>query len=365
MKRIAILSNAGGYGGSEKSIELLLPLLAQTYQVDIFVENQEHYQMLLKMREINNVTIIRFHGGKTIVDIGIDIWMFIKYLLRTSPHYIWTNTNKAAFFLSLVPSNLLKRTEKNIFYIRDFQWKYVKYIFFRLGKLGIFLSPTLAYKEYYSQAIFREISCKVIPDPVVIDTYESNVVNENYIVAMGGISRLKGYDLLIQAYVQSSLKQHDIQLFIYGKIVDREFYNELQALIIKNQLEAWVHLCDFTQNVGDIIKKSLFVVNSTVPRFGGPEMLGRTIIEAWAYGKPVIAFNTGGPKYIIDDGQDGLLIAVDDLTSMAKSFDRFIENHQERNKMGLAGRKKVEQEYSLTHVVDQLVELLSEKICAK
>jgi glycosyltransferase involved in cell wall biosynthesis len=50
------------------------------------------------------------------------------------------------------------------------------------------------------------------------------------------------------------------------------------------------------------------------------EPLGNVVIQAWAYGKPVIAAEAAGPKALIRDGDDGLLVPINDDVALAEAI---------------------------------------------
>ena len=66
--------------------------------------------------------------------------------------------------------------------------------------------------------------------------------------------------------------------------------------------------------------------------------------EAWAFGKPVIGGRIPTVAQVIDDGVDGLL-ATQDPDELAESIVWLLNSPREAQKMGQAGRQKVDQRY--------------------
>ncbi len=54
------------------------------------------------------------------------------------------------------------------------------------------------------------------------------------------------------------------------------------------------------------------------------EPLGNVVIEAWARGKPVVAAASQGPRALIRDGKDGLLVPIDDAISLSQALNRVL-----------------------------------------
>jgi len=78
----------------------------------------------------------------------------------------------------------------------------------------------------------------------------------------------------------------------------------------------------------------------------------RTLIEAAAMARPLIATNVPGCKDVIEDRTSGLLCAVRDSKSLAKAFESFMSlSINERAAMGEAGRKRMERDFDQRHIV--------------
>ena len=75
-------------------------------------------------------------------------------------------------------------------------------------------------------------------------------------------------------------------------------------------------------------------------------------------GLPVIATNIGAMKEIVDDGENGYLIDVDDAQAFVDRLRSLIANRDKRIAMGISSRKKVEAHFGLKTNVDIIVEYL-------
>jgi glycosyltransferase involved in cell wall biosynthesis len=83
------------------------------------------------------------------------------------------------------------------------------------------------------------------------------------------------------------------------------------------------------------------------------EPLGNVVIQAWAHGLPVVAAASQGPKALIEDGKDGILVAVDDPDALADGIHRLLADRPMREKLARQGTKRVELEFSAAAVVEQ------------
>jgi len=83
------------------------------------------------------------------------------------------------------------------------------------------------------------------------------------------------------------------------------------------------------------------------------EPLGNVVIQSWAHGLPVIAAESQGPKALIRDGADGLLVPIDDADALAASVRRLLADPSQRAQMSAAGGARVAAEFSEAAVVGQ------------
>ena len=95
----------------------------------------------------------------------------------------------------------------------------------------------------------------------------------------------------------------------------------------------------FTGHVADArpyIAASDVVVHSSI----SPEPFGLVIAEALAEGKPVVAFDEGGPAEMIESGRSGRLVAPGDTDAMAEAIDELLRRPELRARIAEAARQR-------------------------
>jgi len=83
------------------------------------------------------------------------------------------------------------------------------------------------------------------------------------------------------------------------------------------------------------------------------EPLGNVVIQSWAHGLPVVAAASQGPKALIEDGRDGLLIPVDDPNALAAGVRLLLDEPALAVQFAERGRGRVAAEFSEAAVVAQ------------
>ena len=81
------------------------------------------------------------------------------------------------------------------------------------------------------------------------------------------------------------------------------------------------------------------------------EPFGMVLLEAMAHGLPCIGTKVGAMPEIIADGETGLLVPPVDASALADALERLLTNHDVRRRMGLAGRSRLEEQFTWNRTV--------------
>ena len=185
----------------------------------------------------------------------------------------------------------------------------------------------------------------VIPDPLSFTPTQQSPLTEKRVIAVGRYVYQKGFDLLLQAWVKIEKQYLDWQLAIYGDGNRTPYEQQMKDLGIDG---IRCHLNGPTADIQqEYINSSIFAFSS---RFEG---FGMVLVEAMACGLPVISFDCPcGPKDIVKDNEDGLLIEKDNVDAMANGLSRLMEKDTLRKSMANAGKENVKR-FNIEHIAQQ------------
>ena len=174
----------------------------------------------------------------------------------------------------------------------------------------------------------------VIPNPLSLFPEKVSACENKQVIAVGRHSYQKGFDLLADAWTIVHDRHPDWLLKIYGEGEKAPLLRQIKD----NKLEGSCILENPVKNIDDkYTESSIFVLSS---RFEG---FGMVIAEAMACGVPPVSFACPcGPKDIIKDGTDGLLVRPGDIPGLADKICFLIENREIRKEMGKNARKNIE-----------------------
>jgi glycosyltransferase involved in cell wall biosynthesis len=158
-------------------------------------------------------------------------------------------------------------------------------------------------------------------------------VEKKRIIAVGRLDYQKGQDLLLKAWKRVEEAHPDWRFDIFG---DGQEKAALDSQISNLNLKT-VTLHPSTTDIYTEYLNSDFLVCSS--RW---ESFGLILIEAMSCGIPAVSFDcNNGPRSIIADGKDGLLVKNGDTDDLADKINYLIEHPDQRQQMGLAAYHNV------------------------
>ena len=215
-------------------------------------------------------------------------------------------------------------------------------------KIDVYISPSRFLKNKVEEmGLAGEVVCL----PNCVDTASfvpSFQWEEKSMVYVGRLSHEKGVGTLIDAAKGSGIK-----LKIIG---DGPIKSELEEKC-RNEKISNVSFLGYRTGgaLFDEIKKAMFLVIPSEWYENNP----RTVIEAFALGKPVIGARIGGIPELVRDGETGLTYTSGDVNDLKEKLSLMIANEDKISEMGQRARAYVEQELNADVHYEQLMDIYS------
>jgi glycosyltransferase involved in cell wall biosynthesis len=177
---------------------------------------------------------------------------------------------------------------------------------------------------------------------------------------IGIVSKLwegKGHSTLIDAFLGIKKAIGEAKLMIVG---EGYLYQSLRARVDELGLSNAVLFTGFQEDVARVL--SAFDV-AVLPSFF--EGMGRVLLEAMAMEKPVVASRVGGIPDIVEDKVNGFLVTPGHVNELEQATLRLLRDKSLAKEMGIKGRKKITERYSVATMVRSIHKVYCEHLLRK
>ena len=185
----------------------------------------------------------------------------------------------------------------------------------------------------------------VIPDPLTFSSSTYSPLTEKRVIAVGRYAYQKGFDLLLRSWSVVEKECPDWMLTIIGQGERLQY----ESLIDKLKIDrARCKLLGPVERIqSEYLSSSLLVMSS---RFEG---FGMVLVEAMSCGLPVVSFDCPcGPKDIIKDHIDGLLVENGNVEKLADAIIWLIQHPEQHKAMATKATENV-QRFRIEKIAEQ------------
>lgn len=239
-----------------------------------------------------------------------------------------------------------------------------------LQKIGRFAMKRAARIRVISHAIFNQVKeqgileskIRLVSLRVDLDLFHSQLSTSDVgtggdkvgIIKIGYLGRLvdgKGLEDLLVAMSNIKCQMSNVHLLIFGAgPLEGKLKKIAQDLSIEDKIE-WRGFVPYSETPEAFSEIDIFVYPSWHEGFG------RSIMEAMAMEKAVVATNVGGIPDLVKDGENGFLVPPHRPEMLAEKIEILIENGNLRKKFGEAGRKWVSENFEWNDGIKKFAEL--------
>jgi glycosyltransferase involved in cell wall biosynthesis len=224
-------------------------------------------------------------------------------------------------------------------FLESVAWHYMHWFY---GQLDTVFVNSEEYRQSWIKRGFDSKKLKIFPrgldhqlfnpaqrDPNFWENYGASRNGQVRLLYVGRISKEKDLDVLAEAYLRLRDEGLSIQLFIVGHGPYSEALGEtLPDAVFTGYLTG-------KELATAYASADIFVFPSTTDTFGN------VIIEAQASGVPVIVSDSGGPKELVEDNENGLITKSHDVDDLVRAIRTLIVDPALRERMGNRARQSV------------------------
>ena len=186
---------------------------------------------------------------------------------------------------------------------------------------------------------------------VNLERYEYKEYPEDGIIKFAFISRImkeKGIDQYLEAAEEIKKQHSNVEFHVCG-FCEPEYDGKLHE---KNK-DGIVIYHGMIKDVAGMMAQMHCIIHPTYY----PEGLSNVLLEASATGRPIITTDRSGCREVVDDGINGYMIPCQDSKALIEAIEKFLNlSWNEKKKLGIAARTKVEREFDRQIVVEKYVE---------
>ncbi|HEC43787.1 MAG TPA: glycosyltransferase family 1 protein [Bacteroides sp.] len=323
--------------------------------------NNEIDKLLLEIRFSQKLSELRRLSIKKIkgfIDLNRNLH---KILEKEHPDYLYFSFMPVGkgFWRDLLFIRTIKKFDTHIIYhlhnrgigkrSSNLIWKKLyRYVF--SNSLTIHLSQGLMEKEIFPLKI-PNLRSLVVPNGV--PAYDINGIKEQpssiTLLFCSNIFPQKGIYDLLKIMSEVSKQRKDICLRIVGEFMRRRFEERLLKLIDQRGLKDFVTVEGpkyGKDKESEYLNADVFIF----PSYFSEECFPLVILEAMSFQLPIVSSNIGAIPEIIENGKEGVLVNPRDINGFVEAVIHLAEHKTERQKIGIASRKKFQGNYTIQHL---------------
>jgi glycosyl transferase GT4 family len=342
MQKIAFHLNSLQQGGAERVVSNLANRFAKEgYEVVIATEwyGTDEFALDQKVRRVHVGLTKEDENRSRISKMLRRIWYLRRFMKKEKPDVVVAFTRGvlyralAAGIGTGIPVVISVRTDPVGHYDKKADKLRIPLLFphaagcvFQTEGAKAFFEP---YLQENSRIILNPLNPKYVgvPEPAV---------RTKDVVQSGRLVDFKNQPMLIRAFLKVHEKHPDYTLKIYGPDSKDGTKEILESIIHENHAEDFVKLMGGSNTLEkDLADAALYAFSSDW------EGLPNALMEAMALGLPVVSTDCpcGGPKTLIEDGVNGLLVPIMDEKAMTDGILRLIEDRELAERLGREARK--------------------------
>lgn len=213
-------------------------------------------------------------------------------------------------------------------------------------KINHFIAVSEFLKKKLVQYGLDENKISVVHNPIDISKYKPNYNSSKYFLYFGRIEKIKGIKSMIEAAIKSNI---DLKIVGDGNEkmkLENEYNgnNKIEFLGFKTGNE-----------LKHLIQNSLVTICPSICY----DIFPTSILESFAYGKPVIGSNIGGIPELVENNINGYLYDPGNIEQLSSIMNDFKKNPKLSYNLGINARSKVEEKFNKSIYYQKIMKIYS------
>ncbi|MEZ5306003.1 MAG: glycosyltransferase family 4 protein [Pyrinomonadaceae bacterium] len=215
------------------------------------------------------------------------------------------------------------------------------------------------------RSIFGESKVHVVPNGLQLEAgFDQNALSAEFrsthdipadaplISIMGELSKVKGQTEFVFASAEILKEIPDAHFVLVGKDNSKSgsYRREIRRLAKVLGTAPNIVFLDWMKDTRPFFAATDLYISSSKT-----ESFGLTILEAMAFGIPVVATDTDGARMLVADGESGRIVPQMDVKALAGESVKILRDNDLKTRLGKAGRLIAEREYSLERMIQRTI----------
>jgi glycosyltransferase involved in cell wall biosynthesis len=189
--------------------------------------------------------------------------------------------------------------------------------------------------------------------------FPRQLTDHRIILSVGAYEYKKGHDILLKAFNGLAKGYSDLHLVVIGQSGPASA--EVESLVDELHLG---ERCTLLKDVPNEIVASYMGLANLFVLASRSEPFGLVLLEAGAFGVPIVATRVGGIPEIIGGPEYGVLVTPDDIESLESAMENLLQDTEMARKMGFNFQERVRKVFSWEEAYRKYRRVL-EKVCAE
>ena len=207
--------------------------------------------------------------------------------------------------------------------------------------------------DYFRGKFIPDNKLHVIPG-IGLDTEKyafSEITNHNVVAMFARLLKEKGVEDYCNAAALVKKNMPEVKFLLYGQ---KE--KETDDIVKEYGKRGIIEYKGITSDIPKTLNEVGIVV---LPSYR--EGSSRIIMEAMSCGRPVITYDTIGCNHLINSGNDGILVPLRNVNSLAEAIAKVCKNNQYADELGKNARMRAVNEYDSSKINEKIISILTRK----